>query len=99
MLRVQSPRHQSVGEQRAHQADEGSSKGEQCEPRRRIVINPASKQAYLGIIDELTKKGAQGVIAGCIEIELFIQQSDLAVPLFPTARLHAEAAVQFALDQ
>lgn len=65
----------------------------------RGIINPKSKQTYLHIIDELTEKGAQGVIAGCTEIELLIQHSDLAVPLFPTARLHAEAAVQFALGE
>ena len=65
----------------------------------RGVLNPASKKAYLDVIDELIGNGAQGVIAGCTEIELLIQQADLAVPLFPTARLHAEAAVQFALEQ
>ena len=63
----------------------------------RGVINPASKQAYLDVIAGLIDHGAQGVIAGCTEIELLIEQSDLAVPLFPTARLHAEAAVRFAL--
>ena len=65
----------------------------------RGVINPASKKAYLHVIDELIEKGAQGVIAGCTEIELLIGQADLAVPLFPTARIHAEAAVQFALKE
>jgi aspartate racemase len=44
------------------------------------------------------QRGAQGVIAGCTEIELLIGQEDLHVPLFPTARIHAEAAVRFALD-
>ena len=63
----------------------------------RGVINPASKKAYLDVIDDLVHAGAQGVIAGCTEIELLIGQQDLAVPLFPTARLHAEAAVRFAL--
>ena len=64
----------------------------------RGVTNPESKQAYLDIIRELIIEGAQGVIAGCTEIELLIGQDDLAVPLFPTARIHAEAAVAFALD-
>jgi aspartate racemase len=63
----------------------------------RGVINPASKLAYLDVIAVLIDHGAQGVIAGCTEIELLIEQSDLAVPLFRTARLHAEAAVRFAL--
>lgn len=64
----------------------------------RGVINPVSKKAYLDVVEELTGRGAQGVIAGCTEIELLIEQADLSVPLFPTARLHAEAAIQFALN-
>lgn len=62
------------------------------------VINPDSKAAYLGIIDRLVEQGAQGVIAGCTEIELLIDSGDLSVPLFATARIHAEAAVDFALQ-
>jgi aspartate racemase len=63
----------------------------------RGVINPGSKLAYLEVIAAMIDEGAEGVIAGCTEIELLIEQSDLAVPLFPTARLHAEAAARFAL--
>ena len=63
----------------------------------RGIVDPASKQAYLEVIDDLVAQGAQGVIAGCTEIELLLSQGDLDVPLFPTARLHAEAAVAFAL--
>ncbi len=61
------------------------------------VIKPASKQAYLEVIERLVERGAQGVIAGCTEIELLVAEDDVAVPYFPTTRLHAEAAVTFAL--
>lgn len=64
----------------------------------RGVVSPDSRRAYLGVIDRLVQRGARGVIAGCTEIELLIGQDDLAVPLFPTARIHAEAAARFALD-
>lgn len=60
-------------------------------------VNPASKQAYMAVIDRLVRQGAQGVIAGCTEIELLISQADIDVPLFPTARIHAERAAQFSL--
>ena len=60
-------------------------------------ITEASKAAYLEAIERLTAAGAQGVIAGCTEIELLVQAEDLAVPYFPTARLHALAAVDAAL--
>jgi aspartate racemase len=41
--------------------------------------------------------GAEGVILGCTEIELLVDQSDADVPVFPTTRLHVEAAVEAAL--
>ncbi len=64
----------------------------------RGVINPLSRAAYLREIDVLITRGAQGVIAGCTEIELLVHADDLDVPLLPTARLHAEAAARFALQ-
>jgi len=64
--------------------------------RGRIV--DASKQRYLEVIDRLHDRGAEGVIAGCTEIELLVTPDDVEQPYFPTARLHAMAAVDFALD-
>jgi len=60
-------------------------------------IVPSSKTAYLGIMDTLVKAGAEGIILGCTEIGLLVHQEDSRVPLFDTARIHAEAAVDFAL--
>lgn len=63
-------------------------------------ILPESKAAYLRIIDDLVAQGAQGVILGCTEIGLLIQQPDRpGVPLFDTVRVHAEAAVDWALRE
>ncbi|MEA2023613.1 MAG: aspartate/glutamate racemase family protein [Actinomycetota bacterium] len=64
--------------------------------RGRIV--EASKQRYLQIIDRLYERGAEGVIAGCTEIELLITPDDVDRPYFPTARIHALAAVDLALE-
>ncbi len=63
----------------------------------RGVINPDSKQAYLGAVGRLVERGAEGVIAGCTEIELLIGEADVAVAYFPTARIHAQAAAEAAL--
>ena len=60
-------------------------------------IEPRSKQQYASIIQQLAADGAQGVILGCTEIGLLIHQEDSRVPLFDTTRIHAEAAVEFAL--
>lgn len=60
-------------------------------------INPLSRREYLRVIDTLTAQGAQGIIAGCTEITLLIQQPDLNVPLLDTTAIHAAAAVDLAL--
>ena len=42
--------------------------------------------------------GAEGIILGCTEIMLLVGQEDVPVPVFDTTQIHAEAAVNFALD-
>jgi aspartate racemase len=61
------------------------------------VVRDESRAAYRRVIDDLVVAGAEGVILGCTEIELLIRPQDSPVPVFPTTRLHAEAAVDFAL--
>lgn len=56
-----------------------------------------SKKYYLTIIEKLEKRGAQGIILGCTEIGLLIQQNDLHIPLFDTTLIHSKAAVRAAL--
>jgi len=62
------------------------------------VITPGSRAAYLGVIDRLIGAGADSVIAGCTEIEQLVTADDVSVPYFPTTRLHAEAAVEWAFS-
>ncbi|MBR22560.1 MAG: aspartate/glutamate racemase [Leifsonia sp.] len=60
-------------------------------------VSERSRAEYRRIIAALVDRGAQGIVLGCTEIELLIEQHHVAVPLFPTTRLHAEAAVEWAL--
>jgi len=60
-------------------------------------IKQHSKEQYLGIIERMLAQGAEGVILGCTEIGLLIHKQDSRVPLFDTTRIHAEAAVEYAL--
>lgn len=61
-------------------------------------IKPSSKQFYLDVIHQLRQQGANAVILGCTEIGLLINQDDLALPVFDTALLHAQMAVDFILQ-
>jgi aspartate racemase len=59
--------------------------------------NPNAKNKFIQIMDNLVKNGAEGIILGCTEIPLIIQQKDIKVPIFDTTRIHAEAAVEYSL--
>lgn len=61
------------------------------------IVRDESREAYRAVIARLVERGAEGVILGCTEIELLLTQADSPVPVFPTARLHAELAVDLAL--
>ena len=63
----------------------------------RGVVSDASRDFYLRCIDGLARRGAQGCILGCTEIGLLVHQKDTPVPLFDTARIHAERAALYAL--
>jgi aspartate racemase len=60
-------------------------------------IRDESRDIYKTVMTNLAYQGAQGVILGCTEIELLISDDDSALPLFPTTRIHAAAAVEAAL--
>ncbi len=64
----------------------------------RGVVRPESRAAYRGVIRRLTTAGAQGIVFGCTEIELLVDQSDSDVPVFASTRLHCAAAVEAALS-
>ncbi|MDJ0959347.1 MAG: aspartate/glutamate racemase family protein [Acidimicrobiia bacterium] len=61
------------------------------------IITVSSRDAYGRVIDRLTAAGANGVILGCTEIELLVTDDLRPVPVFPTTRIHALAAVDAAL--
>jgi aspartate racemase len=61
-------------------------------------IREESRAAYDAIIERTVDRGAQGVILGCTEIELLVEPGACPVPAFPTTRLHARAAVEFAMS-
>lgn len=56
-----------------------------------------SREELVRVIEELAKRGAEGIILGCTELGLLISEEDSAVPVFDTARIHAETGVELAL--
>ncbi|MBZ9670206.1 aspartate/glutamate racemase family protein [Mesorhizobium sp. ES1-3] len=62
------------------------------------VVTETSKAAYVAEANRLRgEEGADSLIMGCTEITMLIGQGDFDIPVFDTTRIHAEAAVEFAL--
>lgn len=61
-------------------------------------FTPESRQRVLALGQDLAEAGAEGVVLGCTELELLMGDALATVPLFPTTRIHAEAAVNLALS-
>ncbi|MBL0133824.1 MAG: amino acid racemase [Chitinophagaceae bacterium] len=58
---------------------------------------PKQRKDSLKLLDSLAKQGAEGVILGCTEIPLLLNQSDTSLAVFDTTLIHATAAVEFSL--
>jgi aspartate racemase len=56
-----------------------------------------SRAQYREIMAALVQHGAEGIIFGCTEIAMLVDQSDAAVPVFDTTTLHASYAAEWAL--
>ena len=61
------------------------------------VVDDGSRARCREVVADLVAAGAQGVVLGCTELELLIGPGDSPVPVFPSTRLHVEAAVTAAL--
>jgi aspartate racemase len=53
---------------------------------------------FVDVIEELQKAGAQGIVLGCTEIPLLVRPQDCQLPLFNTTLLHAEKALNYAIE-
>ena len=61
------------------------------------ILKPETKQYILEVISNLINRGAEGIILGCTEFPLIIEQKDVSVPIFNTTLLHAQLGADFVL--
>lgn len=61
-------------------------------------IKHSSKEQFKRIMNNLLRNGAEGIILGCTEIGLLVGEEDCQVSLFDTTKIHAVAAVEYALE-
>ncbi len=60
-------------------------------------IRDESRDGYVAIIRKLVERGAEGIILGCTEIPLLVDEASAGIPLFDTTQIHAEAALNYAV--
>lgn len=60
------------------------------------IVRNESRAEYLRIVEDLHARGAEGVIEGCTEIVMLLQQEHTNIPLYDTTAIHAQAAVRAA---
>lgn len=63
-------------------------------------FEPSSKQYFIKVIQQLSDRGAEGVILGCTEIKMLVSQNDVVnIPLFDTTDLHCELAANICIGE
>ena len=63
------------------------------------IISDQSREKFLGIIEKIARTGVEGVVLGCTEIGLLVQQKDTPVRLFDTTLIHAKRAALFSIGR
>ena len=63
----------------------------------RGIIRDESRNNFKRIIEELTERGAEGIVLGCTEIPLLIDEMDVSTRIFDTTKIHADKALEFAV--
>lgn len=62
------------------------------------AILDTSRQALMAVIERAKNQGADAIILGCTEICLILDPHNLPLPGFDSTAIHAQAAVDFALE-
>ena len=55
-----------------------------------------SKTLFLTIVHKLIERGVEGIVLGCTEIPLLINQKDVNTKIFDSTYIHAQKALQYA---
>ncbi len=62
------------------------------------IINEKSKKIILQIMERMIKEDKiEGIILGCTEIPILINQDDTSIPLFDTTEIHTDYIVDYVL--
>jgi aspartate racemase len=62
------------------------------------IVTKESKDKFINYAKKLVERGAEGVVLGCTEIPMLIEQKDFNFPVFDTTKIHVESIINFVLE-
>ena len=62
------------------------------------VFSDEARDFFLGQMVALRNNGAEGIILGCTELPMLIDEGDFDLPMMATTQLHAHMAVEFIMN-
>jgi aspartate racemase len=62
-------------------------------------LEDPTREYFQRVVDDLANRGCDGVVMGCTEIPLILDQQDVEVPLLDSTRLLAKAALREAVRE
>lgn len=63
------------------------------------IVTKDSKEKFINYANKLVERGAEGIVLGCTEIPMLIEQKDFNFPVFDTTKIHVESIIKFALEK
>ena len=61
------------------------------------IVKQTSKDKFYEIAQGLVSQGSEGIILGCTEIGMLMNQKETSIPLFDTTIIHGETAARLAI--
>ena len=58
-----------------------------------------SRDYFLDVIGQLIEVNIEGIILGCTEIGLLVQQAHVQIPVLDTTSIHVQSLIDFAIHQ
>lgn len=63
------------------------------------IFTNEAKKFFLNQMELLKQRGAEGIILGCTELPMLLEQEDFELPILATTELHAQMASEFILEK
>jgi len=68
-----------------------------CQDLQRPPVSATTLARFLRNVDNMSERGAEGLILACTDLPLVVTKENSSIPLFDSTQIHVEAALDLAL--